>query len=292
MIGRRVEDSRLAALSEATERRYAHLDGEEEFHALLRRVDELAADGIHDGLSAVDASTKAKLTETSTAARRAAARGTGAAATTCGKTAARGLATPHSAACAAPASQATKKRASVAGCKRGEYSHALASPPCVPLLAPSLGPSRCLPSRTVCSPSLAAAAADADSSRGPSKQPSVRRTVPKKTLFPELSPLERTRSQSTRLHLESCYIDAPLCLWEHVNRWLIPERCLDVDGPPPLPLLGSIPRDAYMTEATGGGVARQRLSGWSGGAAWVCLVACRTLAITAMARERQAAHCA
>jgi len=48
MPGRREEDARLATLSAGTCARYARLDSEEAYVALLRRVDELAADGVRD----------------------------------------------------------------------------------------------------------------------------------------------------------------------------------------------------------------------------------------------------
>ena len=48
MAGRREEDARLEARSAETVRRYAHLDSETEYVRLLRRVDELAADGHRD----------------------------------------------------------------------------------------------------------------------------------------------------------------------------------------------------------------------------------------------------
>ena len=43
-----IQDARLEARSAETVRRYAHLDSETEYVRLLRRVDELAADGHRD----------------------------------------------------------------------------------------------------------------------------------------------------------------------------------------------------------------------------------------------------
>ena len=48
MAGRNEEDARLARLSAATCQFYAHLDSEDAYMRLLRRVDDLAADGIRD----------------------------------------------------------------------------------------------------------------------------------------------------------------------------------------------------------------------------------------------------
>ena len=48
MAGRREEDARLEARSAETVRRYARLDNEAMYVTLLRRVDELAADGHRD----------------------------------------------------------------------------------------------------------------------------------------------------------------------------------------------------------------------------------------------------
>ena len=48
MAGRREEDARLEARSAETVRRYAHLDSEEAYVALLLQVDTLARDGHRD----------------------------------------------------------------------------------------------------------------------------------------------------------------------------------------------------------------------------------------------------
>ena len=62
----------------------------------------------------------------------------------------------------------------------------------------------------------------------------------------DLHTLERCRRQSHRWTNNSCYADAPLCLWEYLNRRVLHSRCLEPDSPPPLPLPESIQRDAYL----------------------------------------------